>query len=49
MIDQKIEEAMETGIYSKKDLLDWMKHLQEVEANLKFQRQTLGGYTSQQL
>ena len=35
MIDQKIEEAMETGIYSKKDLLDWMKHLQEVETGLK--------------
>ena len=26
---------METGIYSKKDLLDWMKHLQEVETGLK--------------
>ena len=26
---------METGIYSKKDLLDWMKHLQEVEKDLK--------------
>ena len=25
VIDQKLEEAMETGIYSKKDLLDWMK------------------------
>jgi hypothetical protein len=35
VIDQKIEEAMETGIYSKKDLLDWMKHLQDVETNLK--------------
>ena len=35
VIDQKIEEAMETGIYSKKDLLDWMKHLQEVETGLK--------------
>ena len=31
VIDQKIQEAVETGIYSKKDLLDWMKHLQEVE------------------
>ena len=27
VIDQKIQEAVETGIYSKKDLLDWMKHL----------------------
>ena len=24
VIDQKIQEAVETGIYSKKDLLDWM-------------------------
>ena len=35
VIDQKIQEAVETGIYSKKDLLDWMKHLQEVETSLK--------------
>ena len=35
VIDQKLEEAMETGIYSKKDLLDWMKHLQDVETALK--------------
>ena len=35
VIDQKIQEAVETGIYSKKDLLDWMKHLQEVEPSLK--------------
>ena len=35
VIDQKIQEAVETGIYSKKDLLDWMKHLQEVETGLK--------------
>lgn len=35
VIDQKLEEAMETGIYSKKDLLDWMKHLQDVETGLK--------------
>ena len=35
VIDQKIQEAVETGIYSKKDLLDWMKHLQEVAASLK--------------
>ena len=34
VIDQKIAEAVETGIYSKKDLLDWMKHLQEVETAL---------------
>ena len=35
VIDQKVEEAMETGIYSKKDLLEWMKHASEVEATLK--------------
>ena len=35
VIDQKIQEAVETGIYSKKDLLDWMKHLQEAETSLK--------------
>ena len=35
VIDQKIEEAVETGIYSKKDLLDWMKHLQEIEESAK--------------
>ena len=35
VIDQKIQEAVEAGIYSKKDLLDWMKHLQEVETSLK--------------
>lgn len=35
VIDQKVQEAVETGIYSKKDLLDWMKHLSDVEATLK--------------
>lgn len=35
VIDQKLEEAMETGIYSKKDLLDWIKHLNEIEASVK--------------
>jgi hypothetical protein len=35
VIEQKLQEALETGIYSKKDLLDWMKHLSEVEATLK--------------
>src|SRR6056300_99241 len=39
VIDQKIQEAVETGIYSKKDLLDWMKHLQEVETALKPKQQ----------
>jgi len=35
VIDQKLQEALETGIYSKKDLLDWMKHLADIEATLK--------------
>jgi len=39
VIDQKIQEAVETGIYSKNDLLDWMKHLQEVETSLKPKQQ----------
>jgi hypothetical protein len=38
VIDQKVQEAVETGIYSKKDLLDWMKHIAEVEATLKPQQ-----------
>jgi len=38
VIDQKLEEAVETGIYSKKDLLDWMKHLQEIEESSKPKR-----------
>ena len=33
--DQKIADAVETGVYSKKDLLDWMRHLQEIETGLK--------------
>jgi hypothetical protein len=35
VIDQKVQEAVETGIYSKKDLLDWMKHLQDIEIGMK--------------
>ena len=35
VIDQKLEEAVETGISSKRDLLDWMKHLQEIEEAAK--------------
>lgn len=33
IIDQKLEEARDTGIYSKKDLLDWMKLLNDMENN----------------
>lgn len=35
VIEQKVEEAAETGVLSKKDLLDWLKHINEVEAALK--------------
>lgn len=35
VIDEKLQEALETGVYSKKDLLDWMKHLNELEAAVK--------------
>jgi hypothetical protein len=35
VIEQKVQDALETGIYSKKDLLDWMKHLNDVEAQIK--------------
>lgn len=35
VIEQKIEEAMETGVYSKKDLLDWLKHLNDVEDSIR--------------
>lgn len=38
VIEQKLQDALETGIYSKKDLLDWMKHLADVEATLKPQQ-----------
>lgn len=35
VIEQKVQDAVETGIFSKKDLLDWMKHIAEVEGTLK--------------
>jgi len=35
VIDAKLEEALETGVFTKKDLLDWMKHLQDVQTTLK--------------
>lgn len=38
VIEQKVEDALITGVFSKKDLLDWMKHLGEVEASLKPQQ-----------
>ena len=35
VIEQKLTEAVETGQYSKKDLLDWLKHLHEVETSVR--------------
>lgn len=35
VIEQKVKEAVETGMYSKKDLLDWLKHLNEIEQGIK--------------
>ena len=31
VIEQKVQDALESGVWSKRDLLDWMKHLHEVE------------------
>lgn len=31
VIDAKLEEAADTGIYSKKDLLDWLKMLHDMD------------------
>lgn len=35
VIDAKLEEALETEIYSKKDLLDWIKLLNEIDKDNK--------------
>ena len=35
VIDQKIEEALETEVYSKKDLLDWVKLLNDMDRDNK--------------
>jgi len=35
VIDQKMDEALETGIYSKKDLLEWLKLLGDMENTAK--------------
>jgi hypothetical protein len=35
VIEQKIEDAMESGVWSKRDLLDWLKHLNELEDSAK--------------
>lgn len=35
VIDGKIQEAEETGVFSKRDLLDWMKFMSEEEKNMR--------------
>ena len=35
VIEQKVEDALESGVWSKRDLLDWMKHLNELEETAK--------------
>ena len=32
VIEQKMQDALETGVFSKKDLLDWLKLLNDMEA-----------------
>ncbi len=40
VIDQKLEEAMDTGVYSSKDLLEWMKlAIQLRESDIKSQQE----------
>ena len=31
VIEQKVQDALESGVWSKRDLLDWMKHLNDLE------------------
>jgi len=35
VIEGKIQDALETGVWSKKDLLDWLKHLNDLEAAMR--------------
>ena len=35
VIEQKVQDALESGVWSKRDLLDWMKHLNELEETAK--------------
>lgn len=35
VIEQKIAEGLESGVLSKKDLLDWLKHIAEIENAMK--------------
>jgi hypothetical protein len=38
VIDEKLQEAFESGVYTKKDLLDWMKLLNEMETQARPKR-----------
>jgi len=35
VIEQKMQDALETGVLSKKDLLDWLKLLNDMESSAK--------------
>lgn len=35
VIEHLLEQAMESGVYTKKDLLEWLKHLHELEVAVK--------------
>lgn len=35
VIEAKVQEGLETGVMTKKDLLDWLKHLSDIESDLK--------------
>lgn len=38
VVDKKIEEAIDSDVYSKKDLLDWMKLLNDMETSARPKR-----------
>lgn len=39
VIDKKLEEAMDSDVYTKKDLLDWMKLLNDMETQARPKRE----------
>ena len=48
VIDQKLEDALESGEFSKKDLLDWIKHAHDMEESSK-PKQAAGPTTAIQI
>jgi hypothetical protein len=48
VIDAKLEEAEETGVYSKRDLLEWLKLLNEMETSTKPKQPTTAVQINQQ-